>query len=1404
MHLLRLYSSLLLCIMLCSVAQAEPSIPAPLQPWKSWVLADVEHYNCALRYDASGLDQRMCVWPTSLGVDASETGARFILRARVDVPMWLSLPGDREHPVQELRLNGRAAVVTAHEERWGVTIPAGDAVIEGVFRWASMPSSLVVDDNLALVRVRVAGKEVPQPLPREGRVWLRSQGDQRESVEHPSMDVHVTRHLRDGIPMRLTTRIELQVAGAMREVTLANPLPPGFAPIELSSLLPVQWRPGQPMYVVAKPGSWTLTLEARQERPSNTLSMPKPTQDALWPEEEHWAFEANTDVRYVEVQGAVSVDPQYTRVPQTWRSHPVYHITGESPLRFKEKQRGQSVRNTPSLSLERDLWLSFSGQTLTLRDHLDGVLYNATRLNVKAPLQLGRVHTQSEDFVITELGAAKGKNEKTKIGVELSSKAIDLVANSVIKGSITRWPSIGWDQAMKSVRHRVHIPPGWRVLHATGSDRVSRTWIESWTVLDCFLWALFSFIAWRLMGLQGGILTALTLLLMFPETGVGFRLLCGFALVAFSTRFIREGRWLLRLGTYLRWLFYAVVIINLLSFVPKELRRGVYPHLGLQSTSRANDLAINEPPVPNKSPAANAYIDIANDKPQEEVAQDGRQERAVPQGNKQAMGVGSLRIEKGRRGRSYGNLAFGSLSTSKRKVQSNQMRPVAAQTGPGLPSWRHEILVLDWDGHLYRDNDLRIYWMPPWFNTVLAFLRVFGLMGLTALLLGWRGSIRKSPSPRPPAFPAATSSSVSLLAALAAVFALHSPTHAQALPSMELLGELQSRLHRMPTCAPRCADLGMMRVSIQGKSVRIDLDVHAAAATTLPLPGQRNHWLPQQVVVDGREALALRVHDDGHLWLRVPEGVHRVQLRGDISGSASMHIPLPLPPRSVSVDLAGWQIEGLNKDGVLQGDLQLKRLFSPTLQPEEKRVSEQFQPFFHLEHRLRIDLEWHKHSRMIRQSPTGLAHTAKVLLWPGEKVISDSVTVRDGYAEVYFAPDASDVAWESQIEPSQPLTLNTQESVLWSETWLVKNASYWHVEATGVPESNPQGYRRWLPQPGETLTLNAAQPRPVKGRDMTVDRIRLQAQRGRRRVNYTLTMTVRASRGRNYQMRLPPQAKLEEVLHDGEALAITPTAKQQLLLPLRPGSHGWQIRWREDKAWGLRFNTPQVQLGVPLNNVNLEIKTEAPRVLAYLWGPHAGPRVTFWLHLLVIMAVAWVLSRRAWTPLRWYQWALLGLGLTQADVGLAMMVLLWFAVVAWRQAQPELKPWLFNIRQLALVGLTACMALALLFELMTGGFSLEPDMHIIGNYSGRTARWYVDQARGTLPSAGMLTLPLWGYRALLFVWVVWLTAVAWQWLRWGWSSFNLDGVWKPMHLMQWLREGPKRNETKTESQTEEG
>ena len=178
-------------------------------------------------------------------------------------------------------------------------------------------------------------------------------------------------------------------------------------------------------------------------------------------------------------------------------------------------------------------------------------------------------------------------------------------------------------------------------------------------------------------------------------------------------------------------------------------------------------------------------------------------------------------------------------------------------------------------------------------------------------------------------------------------------------------------------------------------------------------------------------------------------------------------------------------------------------------------------------------------------------------------------------------------------------------------------------------------------------------------------------------------------------------------------------------------------------------------------------------------GPRWGPAILFWSYLVVIVLAAVGLGRARLTPLKTWQWVLLGMGLTQVPAPLALIIVGWLLALKLREQHAMPGHWLgFNALQVGLAVLTL-VALISLFQAVKAGLIGNPEMQIVGNNSSAAIlNWTQDRVAETLPRPWVFTLPIWSYRALMLAWSLWLAFALLGWLKWGWHCFSREGLWK--------------------------
>lgn len=691
------------------------------------------------------------------------------------------------------------------------------------------------------------------------------------------------------------------------------------------------------------------------------------------------------------------------------------------------------------------------------------------------------------------------------------------------------------------------------------------------------------------------------------------------------------------------------------------------------------------------------------------------------------------------------------------------------QTGPGVPDWQWHSLVLRWSGPVEPGQTVRVWALGPVPTRGLRVLSIALVAGLLWRLAG---------------FSRLQSNALAAQAGMLVLSLL--PNHAlkaQGFPDPALLEVLKTRLTEPAKCLPRCAELAEAKLFADPSTLRLNLEVHAAIETAVPLPEQAGGWTPAEVQVDGKRRDLLLRGSEGSLWLPLKPGVHWIFLAGPLPARDRIVVHFPLPPRRLGLEVNGWQVFGFSGEGSPAGEVELVRE-----RPQAELSPLPLPSFARLERHLVLGREWYVHYRLARLSTPDEPLVLKIPLMDGESLITRDLEMHAGQVEVRLPPGQQILTWRTHLDPRSQWTLAAPPSLpagqpAWLEVWRLQASPLWHVRTDGVPAvhpSQPSGdlLPEWRPWPGERLTLTVTRPQGVPGPTLTLDRVSLILRPGKQSQALELELQLHSSRGGIHSLVLPAGSVLEAVEIDGENRPLG-LEQARLNLPVEPGSHQLRILWHHLEPVGYLLRTPEVDLGAPAANLNLRVELGSDRWVLAMGGPVLGPAVLFWGLMVVLAGLAWGLSRLHLTPLKAWQWFLLLLGLTQPPVVLGAIVVGWLLLLGVREKLAgALGVRGYNLIQLATAAATL-LALAALFLAVRQGLLGLPDMQLTGH--GSTAsnlNWYQDRAGPKMPRAWVLWVPLWAYRVLMLGWALWLASALIGWLRWLWQIVTSQGLWR--------------------------
>lgn len=1357
-----------------SAQSTDTQIPPELRDWRPWVLHDLEYRTCP--FLATGMpkapDDFVCAWPGTLHLDANATGAAFSISWRVQAPSWVYLPGNAQQWPQQVTVNAQAQPVLEHDNAPALWLAPGSYAIKGAIPWRERPQSLAVPQIIGLMALSVDGKPVPL-IQRDGEnVILGRTTTAAPQADH--IEVRVFRELADGVPAQLTTKILLGVSGQAREETLGPVLPDAYAPLSIEGDWPARLDGDGKLHVQVQPGAATLTLRARALAPLATVTAHLPP--APWPAQEIWSYAAATHLRVTAASGAVQVDPRQADVPDEWQNLPAFALTQGARLAIEQRSRGLAPDAANRLELQREAWLDFTGSGWYARDRVRGTMLHGWRLDVAKPYTLEQALAHNarggvgEELLITH-GA-----QPEMSGVEWRTPNVDLSANLRIDAAAAM-PVAGWTQGLDSVHATLHFPYGYKLLAAPGADSVSGSWMSAWTLLDVFVCAILVLFAARLLGWIGALGALAYVILGYQEVDAPLWSLIAVIALALLAKALPDGK-LAHATARLRSLALLILVLLALPFLATQVRDAIHPQL--ESGSR---FAV---PMPASAPAGQA----GSRSPNAVGTRDGMLAKQAMNAAPTPMSVATPQAE------SLQTVVVTGSKIRRADLTDHYSQTTVVQTGAGMPDWTlGSRAQLSWSGPVLATQDVHLVIAPPWLVRSLRLALVALLACLILRLFGGASGVR--------GFGRAGFGAMAALAlALALALGVAPPAQAQNYPADALLQQLRARLLEAPKCAPACASVAQAQLSVDGDSAGVVLEAHAGVRVALPLPNPGDGAMLKSVQVDGVGIESVARAADNTAWLELSRGVHRVQLVYAMAGDKAT-LTFSLKPARVLFSGHGWNASGLSEDRLLADSITLARVRTDTGTDARPVLGvQQFPPYVQITRRLTLGLDWSISTTVHRLAPASGGFTVTVPLLKGEHVATAGFKSVDGKIDVAIADGVNDVGWSSNLDRATPLTLVAPALSDRAEVWRVVVSPTWHASFSGVPgvdlgaDDDANDYRNFEfhPLPGETLTLTATRPDALQGAQRAIDAASLRSDAGQHAAAHVLTLVLRASQGGDQVITLPAGMQLLGVMRDNAPLNLR-AHDRQLTLPLTPGVHRFEIRFRTDSTPGLLTRMPAVALGMPAANVNLALNLPASRWLLATWGPQAGPAVLYWGELVVMVVLAFALARTRRTRLKFRDWLLLGLGFSTFSWTALVVVVVWLFAFDWRgrATQPKNES-LFNLIQIALVLLTM-FALASLVSAIPQGLLGSPDMHVVGNGStAQSLQWFADRSADTLPQGIAISVPLWVYKALMLAWALWLANALIGWLHDAFAAWTRGGYWrnspKPAAVEQAVKERP--------------
>ena len=1318
---------------------AQENIPKPIQEWQAWVLDGSEYLECPFINHAEYMvpDSHLCAWPSALVINANDQGAAFEQAWNILEESIIPLPGDGAHWPHSVLANNQPVPIIRYKDGPAVQLKAGTYRITGQFNWNETPESILIPSTYPLVNLTINQQEVPFPKIESGELWFQ-QSEQSESVQD-SIEINVARHVTDGPYIKLETYLALNVSGKSREIALGKALPEGFKLSGIEGEVPAFLDAEGTLYAKLKPGEWELNILAYA--PPELLSWKRPEISNQWPNEEIWVFSPEETLRIGKLSGARVFDSSQAYMPDDWYDLPSYLVTPQDVLTYDIQHRGKPLHLENQLSLERTLWLSFDNSLYTFNDRLTGNMLEDWRLQMPSPFVLESAEDQDGSVLITTL-------EQDERGVENRYPDLNIKARGIINYS-KELPVTGWDSDFESVSITLNVPPGNKLFAVFGADRVTDSWWGNWSIWSSFIVLLASIAAGRLISLTAGIATGIMLLFIYQEGGAPIVAVLNLIIAITINKhqpFERLKPWI---NAY--WMTSAIIAVGaILFFSATQIRSVIHPQLEQRNTSYASGDVFDMFGEPD---FAGVQFSEAPSNTKRRI--DPETGTLSSYNEVERMTVTGSRLRK---------------SSSLERYQSDAL----IQAGSGVPNWKWNQHKISWSSPVAKGQTFDIVMLSASLNR---FLKILSIL----VIIGWLYLVSKD------ALKAAAEKIKQQHIAATCVLFLLSPLYSQNadasdLPNQALLDELKTRLTEAPLCAPSCASINHLEVSANTQQLTLKAQIHAYAETAIALP-RSEFWRAEQIKLN-QEALQTSIKVNKWIYIPVPKGISELSLVGRLAPVENLQLRFLELPKSVAIKpTEAWEIVGTN-NGILNGNT--LEFLATVKQQADEQTSTRYntQPYVQITRELSIDQLWKVTTTVERIAPTLGSVNVRIPLLAGERVISGETTVENNHVVVTIPAGEEDYEWYSSIGRQSLTTFTASNNQNYIEEWQIIASPSWHVELSGLPmvyeEPDGQDYFTYIfyPQAEETLTIETTRPEAVKGDVLAIDSAKLDINQGTRTSTLNLSFTYRSTRGGEHTIDLPAEYQLKEVRTDGKLINLQPEAGK-LSIPVAPGKHEININMRANTEEAMFLSPPAIHLNAPTSNMTTKVNLSNQRWILWVDGPILGPAILYWVEFLAFIVIAALLSRVKFSPLNTVNWIILGVGLSLNNWGILMLTAIWFASITASQYRPKtISTVAFNFTQLVLYGLSV-IAIISLITIVPISLLSSPSMGIEGYQSyGNHLSWFADKSDGTLPEVNVVSISTWFYKAIMLIWVIWLSISFISWIKWAWRTVGKQGYWR--------------------------
>ncbi len=1398
----------------------EKDVPQNLKEWVKWATLGYEKDECAFGIDGA---KKYCSYISHLKLEVDKQDFSFEMRVKVVKDGFVRLVGSSDVFPQTLMSNNEKLPIISKGSLPYVFLEKGEYVLNGKGNSKEDIRYLYIPNDVGILEVKKNGKEI-NSYNLDGNGVLRFENEVfAQKTDADTMSVEVYRKIKDGIPLRMTLRLEINVSGKERVEDLGKIIPNNFELTHIYSRLPTYVRADGNLVSEIKAGNYSIELGFRQINQGLNLTL-----NNLLSEQELWFFEENRDFRVIEViSGLQTVDTRNTNVPNDWKRLPAYVVSKDDKVELKAIEYDME-KNKDKLSLTRQIKLSFDGSYYSVKDDIYADLKDDGRLLLDPSFLLTSAEINGNPVPITMLEG------QSSVGIEVRKGTNNITTISRVKNDGKEIKTSGYNRVFDSANWDLLLPQGYKLFHVFGGDEVSQSWVNSWNLLSIFHIMVLGVIFYYIFGLKTAFISEALFIIMYPIIPQFTWVCFGISIIVFILRNLKQENTftkILKFAQYTLLFFLAcftilkmILVIRFAiypgAFNPEELDYLRFPYIPMLFFYFTSFVFYTSYKIYKSSEKyvfkkfVYIFLIICFGFTGYGYFKDiflGRHYGRVSYMSKGAMMAGaptvsyqrdevydgalnyemdnevigsapsSLAEEKVERRKMYKSkkqniMLNQNISLKDEKMQRYQSINVAknvVQTGLGFPTWgfsSSQIIRISQDGPISEASGLKVILMSPFVNLCLAFIRF--ILSLYVLFVLLDKKIENNLLSK--------FNSKTIISLLAICF-MFSPINARAenYPSKEILNDLMEKLTvKEPSkCLPECISYPLAEIYNNDNELTIKLKAYALEEVVAPLPSLRadgfGYVKVKSVIINGKKDIALTKYNNslGALLLKGENIIEMNVLLDDTSERFVL-------TSEFKINRIYNKLKDFNyneSQGGIQ-TVQINRLNKKIIEKEKSDAMKMpIKSFFTVKRNFDIGTLWQVETFVVRENEFSKSESIDIPLIEGEKVISQEGTLSKDKIKLAFAPNEREKSFvsllpvENVIEISSPKTLDK-----YKEIWQFNVDNSWSFNYQGLkPIVGKSNNTIFHPLENQKLTFNVFRPNSVEGNVVTFDKVSSNIDIAKDMLKVNLNLNLRSSEGGFHKIKFPKTAEIESLNVNSNPYPIS-IKDDMLVVPVIQGINYVMVEFNINQKLETIFKSPLVDLMSP--SVNIEQKINFSRWIFYAKGPLKGSVVMFWSMLPIWFVFSIMLGYFKIYPMKSWQWFLLFLGLSQVNFVINFVIISWFIFMGLRDKYSD-KIKYKNLVQCLLAFLTI-MFVVCLFVSIKSGLLGSPNMMIRGGGFNDNLFWYADASEGVIPEIMIISFSQMIYKAVMLLWSMWIALSFVKWIKWGINSYAKDGIWK--------------------------